>query len=43
MPRVRMMDTPSDYQHLGVSPDGVELWEEKRRTEPGAGIYDRHL
>lgn len=40
MSRVRMMDTPEDYERLGVSSDGVEKWEDGRRTEPAAGIYE---
>jgi hypothetical protein len=38
--RVRLMDQPEDYQKLGVSPDGVEEWEDRRRTEDASGTWE---
>lgn len=40
MPRVRMMNTPEDYQRIGVSPDHIDLWEDGRRTTPREGVYE---
>lgn len=40
MARVRLMDTPADYKRLGVKPGPVEVWEDQRRSEPGAGHWE---
>lgn len=40
MARVRLMNAPGDYTRLGVSPGTVETWEDGRRTEPRAGVYE---
>jgi hypothetical protein len=34
------MDTAEDYARLGVSPDGVETWEDGRRSEDAAGTWE---
>ncbi len=35
MSHVRLMDQPEDYQRLGVNPDRVEVWEDRRRSGDG--------
>ena len=38
MQGARIMDRPEDYEALGVSPDGIEVWEDGRRNhDSGAG------
>lgn len=32
MARARLMDTPEDYERLGVKPGPVERWEDRRRS-----------
>jgi hypothetical protein len=34
------MDQPEDYPKLGVSPNGVEKWEDRRRSEDAAGTWE---
>ncbi|MEA5052396.1 MAG: lipocalin-like domain-containing protein [Propionicimonas sp.] len=38
--RVRLMDRAEDYESLGVSPGGVEAWEDGRRTEDAVGTWE---
>lgn len=40
MERVRLMDAPEDFTRLGVSPDGVEPWEDQRRDTDEAGHWE---
>lgn len=32
MAKARLMDRPEDYEKLGVNPDEVEVWEDRRRN-----------
>lgn len=37
MAKMRMMNTPEDYRNLGVSPHGVEVWEDGKRNTDELG------
>ena len=34
MAKARLMNTPEDYQKLGVDPDRIEMWEDGIRITP---------
>ena len=34
MAKARLMNTPEDYQKLGVAPDRIEMWEDGIRITP---------
>ncbi|MEA4944423.1 MAG: lipocalin-like domain-containing protein [Propionicimonas sp.] len=40
MTRVRLMDTPADYERLGINPDVVERWEDQRRDDGRKGVWE---
>jgi hypothetical protein len=40
MTTVRLMDAPADYARFGVSPDHVEPWEDQRRDNDRAGVWE---
>ncbi|WPQ68878.1 hypothetical protein [Weissella paramesenteroides] len=39
MTDVRLMDTPEDYEKLGINPNHVEGWEDARRDYEGTGHW----
>lgn len=34
------MDTPEDYQRLGINPSQIETWEDQRRNDNGPGRWE---
>ncbi|MDC7219459.1 MAG: lipocalin-like domain-containing protein [Spirochaetales bacterium] len=36
----RLMNTPADYEKLGVNPDVIEEWEDGRRDDSRPGAYE---
>lgn len=40
MTTVRLMDTPADFQKLGISPDRIEPWEDQRRDDSRKGVWE---
>ncbi len=40
MTSTRLMNTPADYQKLGVNPDRIEPWEDGRRDDSRPGAFE---
>lgn len=40
MKKVRLMNRPEDYKRLGVNPNQIEMWEDKRRDTSRSGHWE---
>lgn len=40
MTSTRLMNTPADYEKLGVNPDRIETWEDGQRDDSRPGAYE---